>query len=251
MWYSLVFLCVTGFLAATVDSIAGGGGIISLPAFLLMGVPPHMALGTNKFASTCASFTSSYKFAQSGKVNFKLLKFLAPFTLLGASLGVFCALSIQPKYLSTIVLVMLIFVGIYSLLSKNVGEENHFKEVDKRLLFIGIVFAFVLGFYDGFFGPGTGAFLIFGFISFFGYDFVNAGGNSKVLNFVSNITSLVLFGINGQINYMYGIPVAISMIFGARLGTRLALTKGSKLMKPIFVTMSLAVAGKMLYGMLK
>ena len=247
----LIFLCAAGFAAACVDAIAGGGGIISLPAFLLAGVNPHMALGTNKFASTCSSCTSSIKYAQSGKVNFKLLKILVPFTFCGASLGVFCALSIKAEFLNKIVLIMLLFVGIYSLFSKTIGLKNNFKGITKHNISLGIILAFSLGFYDGFFGPGAGSFLIFGLIGIYGFDFINAGGNSKVLNFVSNVTSLILFAINGEIYYLYGIPAAVFMIFGARFGAKLALKKGAKLMKPVFVIMSLAVCAKLLYGMIK
>ncbi len=113
-----------------------------------------------------------------------------------------------------------------------------------------MVLGFSLGFYDGFFGPGTGSFLIFGLIYIFKFDFVHANGNAKILNFTSNIASLLTFAIEGKINYTYGILVAIFMILGARLGAKAAIAKGSKLIKPIFVTMSLAVAAKMLYNML-
>lgn len=247
---NLIFLCVAGFCAAFVDSIAGGGGIISMPAFLLAGLPPHLALGTNKFSSSCASFTSSVKFAQSGKVDFKLIKFLAPFTFVGAILGVNAVLKINTKYLNTIVLVLLLLVSIYSLFSKNIGTEDNFQGLSKKNIFLGIILALSLGFYDGFFGPGTGSFLIFGLIGIFSFDFTRAGGNSKFLNFVSNIASLGMFALRGQIDYKVGIPVALFMIIGARLGTKVALNKGAKLIKPIFVTMSLAVATKMLYGMI-
>lgn len=251
MVYKIIFLCIAGFLAAFVDSIAGGGGIISLPAFLLAGVPPHIALGTNKFSSTAASFTSSIKFASSGKVNFKLMKYLVPFTLAGAALGVTTVLKIDQKYLYMMVLVLLLCVGIYSLFSRTIGVEDKFKGLCRKNIFFGIILAFFIGFYDGFFGPGTGSFLIFGLIAIYGFDFINAGGNGKFMNFVSNVTSLVMFAAYGQVNYKLGIPVAIAMIFGARFGTIMALKKGSKLIKPIFVCMSLAAAGKMLINILK
>lgn len=246
----LVFLCIAGFFAAFVDSIAGGGGVISLPAFLLTGIPPHFALGTNKFASTTASFTSSLRFAKSGKVNFKLLKYLIPFTLIGAAFGVNTVLKIDAKYLQIMVLILVLFVGIYSFFSKSTGAENKFKNITLLSILFGIVLAFSLGFYDGFFGPGTGSFLIFGLISIYGFDFVNSAGNAKVLNFISNITALVLFGIHGQINLYLGIPVALFMIIGANVGTKMALKNGVKLIKPIFIVMSLAVAIKLLIGMI-
>lgn len=248
--FKIIFLCIAGFFAALVDSIAGGGGLISLPAFLMAGVSPYNSLGTNKFASTCASFTSSLKFAKSGKVNFGLLKYLIPFTLLGAALGVNTVLTIKQEYLTVLVLILILFVGVYSLFSKSIGQEDNFKGLTYVNVALGIIMAFSLGFYDGFFGPGTGSFLIFAMIRIFGFDFVKSAGNSKVLNFISNITSLILFAYHGRIYYLYGVPAAIAMIFGARVGTKLALTKGSKLIKPIFIVMSLAVAVKMLYNLI-
>lgn len=246
---NLLFLCFAGFLAAFVDAIAGGGGLISMPAFLMAGISPHLALGTNKFAASCGSCTSSFKYWKSGKVDFKVLKFLLPFSLLGSIFGVTAVLHIDESHIYMLVLILILFVGIYSLFSKSLGLVNKFKGLTKKNLTLGILLAFALGFYDGFFGPGTGSFLMFGLISIFGFDYTSAAGNTKVLNFTSNISALVLFAIHNKIYYLYGIPVAIFMILGARFGAKMALTKGSKLIKPIFVTISLAVALKMLFKM--
>ncbi|WP_392486581.1 TSUP family transporter [Haloimpatiens sp. FM7315] len=243
---TMIFLCAAGFLAAFVDSIAGGGGLISVPAYMLAGLPPSFVLGTNKFSSTTASFTSSIKFITSKKVNFKILKYLIPFTLVGAFIGVNTVLSIDENILNILVLVLILFIGIYSLFSKSLGFTNKFSGINKKNIILGIILAFSLGFYDGFFGPGTGSFLIFGFVKIFGYDFVNATGNSRILNFTSNIASLILFAIHKKIYYAFAIPVAFFMILGAHFGTKMALNKGSKLIKPIFIIMSLAVAIKML-----
>lgn len=248
--FQMLILCPAGFLASLIDSIAGGGGLISVPAYLIAGVPPHLALGTNKFSSTAGSFISSIKFARSGKITKELLKYLVPFTLIGAVLGVSSVLKINQDFLYKLVLVLILCVGIYSLFSKSIGKNDTYKGLNKKSIILGMLLALSLGFYDGFFGPGTGSFLIFGLIGIYGFDFVKAGGNAKVLNFVSNITSLVMFGLHGQINYLLGIPVALCMMLGARIGTTLALKNGSKLIKPIFITMSLAVACKMLYQML-
>jgi len=246
----MLFLCIAGFVAAFVDSIAGGGGLISLPAFLLAGVSPQLSLGTNKLAASMASCTSSIKYAMSGKVNYKLIKYTALFTLAGAVLGVNVAVRINEDFLYTMVLILVLIVGIYTMFSKTVGLEDNFKGLNKRNIVLGMVLAFGLGFYDGFFGPGTGSFLIFGFISIFGFNFIMAGGNARVLNFVSNITSLITFAVFGKIDYLIGLPVGICMIVGAYMGTKMAINKGSKLIKPIFVTMSLAVAAKMLYQLM-
>lgn len=247
----IIFLCMAGFLAAFVDSIAGGGGLISVPAYMLAGLPAHMVLGTNKFSSTAGSFTSSLGFIKSGKANFKLLKYLIPFTFIGAMLGVRAVLNIDQKFLNGLALILIMFIGIYTLFSKSLGLEDKFQGLTKKNVIWGIMLALSLGFYDGFFGPGTGSFLVFGFISIFGFNFVSSSANARILNFTSNITSLILFAINGKINYTIGLPVALCMIIGAKLGTSVALKKGSRLIKPIFVTMSLAVALKMLLTMLK
>lgn len=247
---NLIFLCIACFFSAFVDSISGGGSIISIPAFLITGMPPHIALGTNKFASCYSTFSSSLRFAQSNKVDFNLLKYLAPFSFIGAILGVNTLLSIKASYLNTLVLILLLFVGIYSLFSKNIGIEDKFQKLTKKNISYGILLAFILGFYDGFLGAGVGAFLIFGLINIFKFDFVRAGGNCKALNFVGNIAAVSMFALRGQIDYKVGISVAIFMILGARLGTKVALSKGAKLIKPIFVAMALAVASKMLYAIL-
>lgn len=243
-----LFICVAGFIAAAVDSIAGGGGLISLPAIMAVGVPPHSALGTNKFASTCASFTSTLTFAKSKKIYMPLIKFLIPCTLIGAALGVKTALKIDQAILQIMVLVLIFAVAIYTIVKKDFGSKDMFKGLTKLNIFYGCIFAFTIGFYDGFFGPGTGSFLIFLFISIFGFDFTISAGNGKILNFVSNITALVLFALNGKIIYLVGIPMALSMILGARIGTKIAIKNGAKVIKPIFVTIALILTAKLLYS---
>lgn len=250
IFVKIIFLCSAGFLAAFVDAIAGGGGLISVPAYFAIGFPPHFTLGTNKFSSSFGSITSTLRFAKSGKVDKNLLKILLPFVFLGAVVGVSTVLVLDPSILKPIVLILLVSVGIYSFFSKSVGLEDKYEGTNKKNLTIGCIFAFVMGFYDGFFGPGAGSFIIFGLISIYGFDFVRASGNAKAMNFTSNITSVVLFAINGKIFYLMGIPMALFMILGARVGSKLALKEGAKFIKPIFVTMSLAVAGKMLYEMI-
>ncbi|KAJ50620.1 hypothetical protein BD780_002690 [Clostridium tetanomorphum] len=247
--YKIVFLCAAGFLSAFIDAIAGGGGLISLPAYFLVGFPPHYTLGTNKFSATCGSIVSTAKFAQCGKIDKNILKVLLPFTFIGACTGVTTVLLIDSSVLKPLVLFLLLGVGVYSFFSKEVGMEDNFEGTNKKTLIIGSAFAFAMGFYDGFFGPGVGSFLIFGLIKIYGFDFVRASGNAKAMNLMSNFTSLVLFAIKGKIYYIMGIPMAIFMILGARVGTKLALKQGAKFIKPIFVTMSLLVAGKMIYEM--
>lgn len=243
---NVVFLCIAGFAAATVDAIAGGGGLISLPSILAAGVPPHFALGTNKFASSFGAFTSAYTFTRLGKVFVPLMKFTIPCTLVGSVAGVITALKIDQGFLKVIILVLVFATAIYTIVKKDFGNEDKFTGLTRKNIIQGCIFAFSLGFYDGFFGPGTGSFLIFLFIKIYGYDFTIAAGNSKVLNFVSNITSLVMFAINGKIYYMVGIPMALAMIAGARLGSKIAIKNGAKVIKPIFVTIAMVLTVKLL-----
>lgn len=244
---TIFLLCIVGFIAAFVDSIAGGGGIISLPAFLMAGLSPIKALGTNKFCATSGSITSSIKFAKEKKADFHILKFLIPFTFIGAAIGVSTVSYIPSDFLKPLILVLIIFIGIYTTFSKTIGIEEKKIDLNKNKILIGIIFALSLGFYDGFFGPGTGSFLVFGFIKIFGRDFTYATGDAKILNFTSNVCSLIIFAIKGQIVYSYAIPIAIFMVLGSHFGSKLAIKNGAKFIKPIFIIMSLAVAVKLIY----
>lgn len=244
---NLIFLVFACFVAGLVDSIAGGGGLISIPAYLFVGFPPHLALGTNKFSATSGSLTSSIEFFRNGKINFKLLKFIIPCTLLGSILGVWSVLRLNQEFLYPLVSIMILIVGVYTYFKKGLGLINTFSIKSRWQIVMGMGFGFLLGFYDGFFGPGTGSFLLFIFIKFFGMDFVNAAGNGKLLNFISNITSLLVFAYAGKIDYFYGILAGIACIFGSIIGTKIAIKKGASFVKPIFLIMSFAVFIKMIF----
>lgn len=243
----LILLCAAGFTAAAVDAIAGGGGLISLPSILAAGVPPHFALGTNKIASTFGACTSAYTFTRLGKVFIPLIRFTVPCTFVGSVVGVLTALKIGQGFLKIIILVLVFATAVYTIVKKDFGNEDKFTGLTRKNILQGCIFAFSLGFYDGFFGPGTGSFLIFLFIKIYGFDFTIAAGNSKVLNFVSNITSLAMFAVNGKIYYMVGIPMALVMIAGARVGSKIAIKNGAKVIKPIFVTIAAVLTLKLLF----
>lgn len=250
MVVKIIIVCCAGFLGAMVDAIVGGGGLITIPALLSTGMPTHLALGTNKFASSMGTISSSYHFYKSGQVNFKLLKFLLPLSLLGSAIGVYTVLLIDPDFLKGLIIVMVLIIGTYTLVKRDLGLNNHFNGLNKKKIILCMILALGLGFYDGFFGPGTGSFIIFGLIGILGYDFKKASANSKFMNFTSNFTALILFLINGQIMFTIGIPMAISMIIGAKVGATLAVTKGAKFIKPVFIIVSFALVIKMLFEMI-
>lgn len=245
--FVIIFLCIGGFIAAFVDSIAGGGGLISMPVLMAIGVPIHLAIGTNKFAASAGCISSAYRYAKSGKTNSELLKKLVPFTIIGSILGVKCVLSINENILNVLVVLMILIVAIYTFVSKNLGQEDRFEGINKKNLRLGMLMAFIMGFYDGFFGPGTGTFLTFGFIKIYGYDFLHASANTKILNLTSNVTSLLLFMINGQVYYKIAVLFALVMIIGAYVGAKVAIKNGSKMIKPIFLVMALFMVTKLMY----
>ncbi|MDP4083122.1 MAG: TSUP family transporter [Bacillota bacterium] len=243
----ILFLLFIGFITAFVDSIAGGGGLISVPALLSVGLSPQMVLGTNKLQGSIASVMSSYEYIRSGKVNVKLIKKIIPFVILGAAFGVITVRLLPNEWLKPIIIVLLIFVLIYTLLKKDLGKFENPKPLTAGLLSYLIIMSTVIGFYDGFFGPGTGSFLLFVFL-FTGVNFVSAQANAKILNTTSNIVALIVFIKFGFVHYQYGLIMALSGIIGAKVGTKVAVTKGSKFVKPIFFIMTLWLVLKQLWS---
>lgn len=241
----IVILGIGMFAAGFIDSIAGGGGLISVPALLMTGMPPHMALGTNKMAASLGSFTSSYEFFKSNKLNKQLLKMLIPFAFTGAVLGVVTVQYISPKILEILIPFMIFSVALYTVLSKKVGMVNEYREINVKNSMLGKILTSALGFYDGFFGPGTGTFFMFGLVKIFKFDFTVATANTKVLNFTTGFAALLTFIFNGQVNLKYGAISAVFIIVGSKMGSKMAIKNGAKFIKPIFVVMSLVMAVKM------
>lgn len=245
----LSFILGAGFVAAFIDSVVGGGGLISMPALLLTGLPPVVVLGTNKLASVCGSSTSSISFLRSGKMNLGLVKYLFPLSLIGSILGAYTVRLIPPAFLKPLVIVMLILVAIYTVLKKDWGDESTYQGINNRIGILGGCAAFVLGFYDGFFGPGTGSFLIFVFLML-GFDFVVAAGNAKALNLASNLGAVITFLLAGSVNYIYGISMGVAMIIGAIAGSRVAIAKGATYVRPLFISITAILIGKQLWDVL-
>jgi len=247
---SIIIVCLAGFFGAVVDAIVGGGGLITTPALLAVGLPIHLALGTNKFASTMGTFSSSYHYYKSGNVNMKLLKYLLPFSAIGSAIGVFSVLALNPDFLRVLVIVLVFIIGGYTLIKKDLGLVNRFSGINKKKIKKGTMLAFPLGFYDGFFGPGTGSFIIFGLISIFGFDFKKASANAKLMNLTSNVVAFLLFLTHGKIMFQIAIPMAICMAIGAKVGANLAIKKGASFIKPVFILVSFALVIKMIFDLI-
>ena len=242
----ILFLMFMGFIAAFIDAIVGGGGLIGLPALLWTGISPVMALGTNKVAAVMGALTRFVTFIRSGKVNFSIIKILFPLAFIGSLIGVVVVRQIPPDFLRPLVIVLLIGVTIYSLFKKDWGETSTYEGITKRRLYLSGLAAFLLGFYDGFFGPGVGSFLMFAFL-FLGFDFIEAAGNARALNFASNVAAAGLFMYFDLVNYAYALPMGLAMIVGAYCGAKVALKKGASYVRPLFILMTTILIGKQLW----
>jgi uncharacterized membrane protein YfcA len=246
----LLFLVSAGFISAFVDSVVGGGGLISLPALLMVGINPAIALGTNKMASVMGSCTSTLSFLRSGKIDIKLVKYLFPLSFLGSVAGVFAVQLIPSQFLKPLVVVMLLVVTVYTFTKKDWGNTSTYRGASRKIFILSSLCAFAFGFYDGFFGPGVGSFLIFSFL-LVGFDFVVAAGNAKALNFASNIAAVITFAYFGSINYLYAIPMGLSMIAGAMAGSSLAIRRGTAYVKTLFLFVSVLLIGKQVWDVFR
>lgn len=242
----LVILIVFGFLAAFIDSVVGGGGLITLPALLFTGLSPAGAVATNKLASTIGSLTSTFMFYRSGKLDIKSVYKLFPLSFIGSMLGAWTVHLINPNILKPLMLVMLAAVAIYTIFKKDWGSISAPKTLSTRHFIFFMATIFAIGFYDGFLGPGTGSFLIFAFL-LIGYDFIKAAGNAKFLNFGSNIAGLLMFVFLGQVNYTYGLIMGIAQLAGAICGSKFALKKGSSYVRALFITVTCLMLAKNIY----
>ncbi|AGK53702.1 TSUP family transporter [Bacillus sp. 1NLA3E] len=243
----LIILIVFGFLAAFIDSVVGGGGLITLPALLFTGLTPASAVATNKLAGSVGSFTSTIMFYRSGKLNLSSVYKLFPLVFIGSMMGAWTVHLMNPEVLKPLMLVMLAIVAIYTIFKKDWGSISTYKKLANRHLIIFIMLIFVIGFYDGFIGPGTGSFLIFTFLMI-GFDFLEAAGNAKFLNFGSNIAALLMFMFLGQINYAYGIPMGLAQIAGAICGSKFAIKRGSGYVRALFILVTILLLAKNVYN---
>ncbi|MGE3063789.1 MAG: TSUP family transporter [bacterium] len=224
------------FLAGLVDSIAGGGGLISVPAYLASGLPPHFALGNNKFSSSIGTLFATLMYRKSRMIDMKVALFSALFALGGSFLGTRTVLLMNPDFLRYVLVILIPIIAAYTLINKKFGEKDKSHEIPmKRKIGLSVIAGFVIGFYDGFFGPGTGSFLILFNTLFLKYDLATANGNTKVVNLASNIAAVVTFIASGKVIFIIGMPAAIAGVLGNVLGAKIAITKGAKIIRPVFI----------------
>ena len=233
----ILIIMALGFLAAFIDAVVDGGGLISIPTLLAVGLPPSIALGTNKLASVFGSMTSAIRFIRSGKVDLKLVGRLFVPVFILAMLGASLATFLPAQLLKPIVIVILTLVLFYTIFKKDWGDVRKVQSFTVRKAILITVLLSLIGFYDGFLGGGTESFMMF-ILLLFGFDFLGAAGNAKVLNFASNLGALILFMILGEVNYLYGLIMAASMIAGSYVGAMFAIKQGVGYVKVLFIVVT-------------
>ncbi|WP_297966251.1 TSUP family transporter [uncultured Anaerovibrio sp.] len=244
------FLALFGFIGAFIDAAVGGGGLITIPALMWTGLPPVTVLGTNKVAASMGSVFSFLTFIRAGKMDIALMKRLCPLSLIGSFAGVLLVQHMSSEFLRPLIIIMLVLVFLYTLFKKDWGKESRPQTITGKKMLLCLIMAFALGFYDGFFGPGTGSFILFGFIML-GFDFIFATGNAKAMNFASNIAAAVLFSCFGSVDFTYAIPMGVFMILGAIAGSKVAITKGVSYIRPLFIIVTAVLIGKQIMTMIE
>jgi uncharacterized protein len=237
------------FLAGLIDAIAGGGGLISLPAYWSAGIPAHMALGTNKFSSCCGTVFSTARYFHARMIDVPVAITSAVMALIGSWLGASTALLVSADFLNYLLIILIPLITVVTLFRRDLGfnDTAHLLKLGFRLG-LGALAGLVVGFYDGFFGPGTGTFLILIYSALLHYDFVRGNGNSKVVNLASNVAALVTFATHGQILYKIAIPAAVCGIAGNLLGSRMVISRGNKLIRQVFVLALLLLLVRVAYN---
>lgn len=247
----IAIVCPLVFLAGFVDSIAGGGGLISLPAYYLTGLPAHFCLGSNKFSSCTGTLFSTGRFLRSGNFHLRTALTSAGFALLGSFLGAKLTLILDDHALRVAMLILLPVAAVFILFrGRQKTDENHFDQISrgKATLLSGII-GLIIGAYDGFFGPGTGTFLILAFTTILRFDMKTACGNTKVVNLSSNLAALVTFIAAGTIQYSLAVPAAVCSMAGHWIGSGLAIKRGAKFIRPVMLFVLILLFSKLVFDM--
>ncbi|NLI92752.1 MAG: TSUP family transporter [Peptococcaceae bacterium] len=248
----ILFVCFFVFLAGFIDSIAGGGGLISLPAYIASGIPVHLALGCNKFSSACGSTVSSLRFWKNKKVHIKTVVISVACALAGSAAGARTVLYVNDHLFRIILIIVIPIVAVFVTLKKDFGTTNEVDSLNQRkVIILSAVIGLGIGFYDGFMGPGTGTFLIFCYALLLHFDLVTASGNAKLVNLSSNIGALIMFLIHGQVYFALAVPAAFFGIAGNFIGSGLALKNGSKIIKPVFIIALGLLILNLIYSLIK
>jgi uncharacterized protein len=239
----LALLCAAALLAGFIDAIAGGGGLITVPALLAAGLDPVSAIATNKVQGSFGAAAATAGFARAGRIDFALLKWPLAAALAGAAAGAATLTRVDPAWLTVILPVLLVGVALYFLFGPRASDEDVHARL-APLAYAGV--AAGIGFYDGFFGPGTGSFFALSLVSLMGMGLTRATAHTKALNFASNIVSVAVFALGGHVLWGVGLCMAAGQLVGGWLGSHAAMRFGGRLIRPLLVAICLAMVVKLL-----
>lgn len=239
----LAFLFAAAIAAGFIDAIAGGGGLITVPALLAAGVPPVAAIATNKVQGSFGTAAATWTFWRKGRIDFALLKWPLIATVIGAALGAVTVTFVDTAWLLVLLPVLLAGIAIYFLVGPKASDED----VHARLTpFAFGAVAGGIGFYDGFFGPGAGSFFALALVTLLGMGLTRATAHTKALNFASNFVSVVVFAVGGHVLWAVGLTMAVGQVLGGWLGSHAAMRFGPRLIRPLLVVICLGMVVKLL-----
>lgn len=247
----LFFLCPIMFLAGFVDSVAGGGGLISLPAYMATGMPIHFVYGCNKFSNSCGTTLATIKFFKEGALDIKIAIISAIGSFIGASAATKIVLLLSDDLLKKMLIVILpimAFIILFKLNKIEIKSSKNFQ--NKKSIFLALLIGFICGSYDGLFGPGTGTIAIMCFALILKYEITIASGNAKLLNLTSNYASVIGFLISGNVYFQFAIPCAIFNILGSYIGSSLAIKNGIKFIRPMMIIVVILLLSKTILEMI-
>lgn len=239
-----LILFFVAVFAGFVDSIAGGGGLIVIPAMLILGIPPLEALGTNKLQAQFGSASATIAYARRGHVDLRKQFPMALMAFIGGILGAIIAAYVPADVLRMIMPFLLIAIALYFALKPNLSDLDSHQRITPFIF--GLTIVPLVGFYDGIFGPGAGSFYMLAFVGLAGFGMLKATAHTKLLNFGSNFGSFLVFTLNGAIMWKLGLIMGLGQFLGAQIGSRLAMSNGARIIRPLLVISCIAMATKLL-----
>ncbi|WP_159947856.1 TSUP family transporter [Rhizobium sp. 18065] len=240
----LLLLFVAAFIAGFVDSIAGGGGLITIPAMLIVGIPPLETLGTNKLQSMFGAGSATIAYARKGHVDLQKQLPMSVMAVAGGAIGALIATVVPGSVLRGLMPFLLVAIALYFALKPNLSDDDRHQRITPFLF--GLTFVPLIGLYDGVFGPGTGSFFMLAFVSLAGFGVLKATAHTKLLNLGSNVGAFIVFMVGGVVLWKIGLMMGVGQFLGAQLGSRFAMKSGAKLIKPLLIVTCLALAIKLL-----
>ncbi|OIQ97346.1 hypothetical protein GALL_206050 [mine drainage metagenome] len=234
---TIIILCIAAFAAGLVDAVVGGGGLIQLPVALVLlpSYPVATVIGSLKFPSFSGTASAVYQYVKKVKLDWKLLSMMMLIAFCAAYAGSQLLTMVHNDFMKPILLIVLIGVAIYTYSKKNFGQHTAKDHSSVKQIIYSILISSIIGFYDGFIGPGSGSFLILAFITLMGFDFLHASANAKMINLATNTGSIILFMLKGSIIWSIALPMAASNALGGMIGARLAIKKGNKFIRIFFL----------------